>query len=177
MSATLNSQAEFAYGAGHVNPLKAVDPGLVYDANESDYVKFLCGQGYNTAMVRHITGDNSACTSGNIGRVWDLNYPSFALSTASPQTTVNQYFTRTLTNVAPGGYTYRARIFAPQGLRITANPPMLSFNGIGDRKSFTLIVRGTVNRKSIVSASLVWSDGVHSVRSPITIVVLTKSIT
>ncbi|XP_066396595.1 uncharacterized protein [Miscanthus floridulus] len=33
----------FATGAGHVNPEKAVDPGLVYDIAPSDYVGFLCG--------------------------------------------------------------------------------------------------------------------------------------
>ncbi|XP_023547798.1 cucumisin-like [Cucurbita pepo subsp. pepo] len=168
MNASLHSQAEFAYGAGHVNPLKAVNPGLVYDADENEYVKFLCGQGYDTAMVRRITADNTACTSGNIGRVWDLNLPSFALSVAAGSKALNQYFTRTLTNVASSGSTYRAAISAPKGLRITVNPSVLSFNRIGERKSFNLTVGGTVSRR-LVSASLVWSDGVHSVRSPITI--------
>uniref|UniRef100_A0A9I9EIP0 Cucumisin-like n=1 Tax=Cucumis melo TaxID=3656 RepID=A0A9I9EIP0_CUCME len=157
MNATLNSDAEFAYGAGHVNPLKAVRPGLVYDANESDYVKFLCGQGYTTNMVRSITNDNSACTASNIGRVWDLNYPSFGLSVSRSQT-FNQYFTRILTNVASQASTYRAAISSPQGLTITVNPTVLSFNGIGDRKSFTLTVKGTI-KESVVSASLVWFDG------------------
>nr|BBK45496.1 pre-pro-cucumisin like serine protease [Trichosanthes bracteata]BBK45497.1 trichocucumisin [Trichosanthes bracteata] len=174
MTARLNSEAEFAYGSGHVNPLKAVNPGLVYDADQSDYVKFLCGQGYNTAMLRRITGDNSACTSANIGRVWDLNYPSFALAVSGYQS-LNQYFTRTLTNVASQASTYRATISVPQGLTITVNPPVLSFSGKGDRKSFTLTVRGSVSQP-IVSGSLVWSDGVHSVRSPLVVVVLTKSV-
>ncbi|CAK9323800.1 unnamed protein product [Citrullus colocynthis] len=163
----LRPEAEFAYGSGHVNPLKAVRPGLVYDVNESDYVKFLCGQGYDTNMVRRITSDNSACTSGNIGRVWDLNYPSFGLSVSRSQT-FDQYFTRTLTSVASQASTYRAVISSTEGLTITVNPNVLSFNGTGYRKSFTLTVRGTI-KESIVSASLVWSDGVHSVRSPITI--------
>ena len=43
-----NPEAKFAYGAGNI------DPGLVYDADEIDYVKFLCGQGYSTrALWRH----------------------------------------------------------------------------------------------------------------------------
>ncbi|KAI3945594.1 hypothetical protein MKW92_032561 [Papaver armeniacum] len=63
MNVATNTDAEFAYGAGHINPLKAVNPGLVYDANEVDYVKFLCGSGYDTKSLRIITGDLSTCTS------------------------------------------------------------------------------------------------------------------
>ena len=38
----------------NIDPVKAVDPGLVYDVDEIDYVKFLCGQGYSTrALWRH----------------------------------------------------------------------------------------------------------------------------
>lgn len=42
MSPILNPEAEFAYGAGLINPVKAVNPGLVYDISEADYIKFLC---------------------------------------------------------------------------------------------------------------------------------------
>lgn len=174
MNVELNPQAEFAYGAGHIDPLKATNPGLVYDANETDYVNFLCGQGYSTAMVRRLTGDGSVCTAANSGRVWDLNYPSFALST-TPSESINQFFTRTLTNVDTEASTYTSKILgAPEGLTITVDPPALSFNGIGDKKSFTLTIDGTIIQ-SIVSASVVWSDGSHNVRSPITIYIVNKA--
>ena len=172
MNSKLNTQAEFAYGAGHVNPLKAINPGLVYNASESDYIDMLCGQGYTTAMVRLITHDSSACTSTNTGRVWDLNYPSFALST-TPSESIHQFFTRTLTNVELRASIYTATVFAPPSLRITVDPAVLSFNGIGETKSFRLTVQGTVSQ-AIVSASLVWSDGMHDVRSPIIVYVINK---
>ena len=80
MSAEKNLDAEFVYGAGQMNPVKAVDPGLVYDADKIDYIKFLCGQGYTTQTLQLVTGDNSVCSEATYGAVWDLNYPSFALS-------------------------------------------------------------------------------------------------
>ncbi|KAL0331335.1 UNVERIFIED_CONTAM: Cucumisin [Sesamum angustifolium] len=70
---------EFAYGSGQINPVAARDPGLVFDASETDYINFLCKQGYNTTTLRLVTGDNSTCASTTPGRAWDLNYPSFSL--------------------------------------------------------------------------------------------------
>ncbi|KAE8683333.1 putative Subtilisin-like serine protease 2 [Hibiscus syriacus] len=35
------------YGVGHINPNKALDPGLIYDMDTQDYINFLCGLGYN----------------------------------------------------------------------------------------------------------------------------------
>lgn len=52
MSITLNPEAELAYGAGQINPIKAVNPGLVYDASEIDYVRFLSGQGYDNKSYK-----------------------------------------------------------------------------------------------------------------------------
>ena len=41
-----NLDAKFAYGAGLIDPSKAVNPSLVYDASKNDHIIFLCGQGY-----------------------------------------------------------------------------------------------------------------------------------
>ncbi|KAK3026625.1 hypothetical protein RJ639_040652, partial [Escallonia herrerae] len=42
MNATKNQEAEFAYGAGHIDPVKATNPGLVYDTLKEDYIQMLC---------------------------------------------------------------------------------------------------------------------------------------
>ena len=34
------------FGAGHIDPNKAMDPGLIYDTSFQDYVDFLCGLEY-----------------------------------------------------------------------------------------------------------------------------------
>ena len=62
MGVDKNTDAEFAYGTGHINPTRAINPGLVYDVGEIDYVNFLCGQGYSNQSLRLATGDNSRCS-------------------------------------------------------------------------------------------------------------------
>ncbi|KAJ1389152.1 Peptidase S8/S53 domain [Sesbania bispinosa] len=80
MSAALNPEAEFAYGAGLINPLKATNPGLVYDISEADYVQFLCGEGYTKKKIQILTKDKSSCKGkANKRAVYNLNLPSFAL--------------------------------------------------------------------------------------------------
>ncbi|GMY30182.1 putative Cucumisin [Fagus crenata] len=63
MDSKKNRDLEFAYGSGHINPLQAVDPGLIYDATEADYKDFLCKQGYNTTTtVTNVGSPNSTYT-------------------------------------------------------------------------------------------------------------------
>lgn len=171
MNALSNPDAEFAYGAGHIDPLKSLNPGLIYDADEVDYIKFLCGQGYNTSLLRTVTGDSSSCSSeANYGTVWDLNYPSFALA-SSPSEYISRVFRRTVTNVGSATSTYRVKVDAPLGLKIEVIPSLLSFTSLGQKQSFAVTVQGTLD-ESIVSASLVWDDGAYQVRSPFVVYVV-----
>ena len=126
MSVETNTGMEFAYGAGHIEPLQAVNPDLVYDAGEADYVKFLCGQGYSTKHLRLITGNNSTCSEAKHETVLNLNYPSFAISTKSG-VTLTRIFTRTVTNVGPAVSTYKAVTAVPSGISVKVKPRALSF--------------------------------------------------
>ena len=94
MSVDTNTDAEFAYRAGHINSIRAVNPGLVYDAEEVDYVNFLCGQGYSNKSLKLVTGDNSSCSQATKILAWNLNYPSFTLSSRS-KSVITRLFTRT----------------------------------------------------------------------------------
>ncbi|KAH7856066.1 hypothetical protein Vadar_032362 [Vaccinium darrowii] len=163
---TQTTQAEFAYGSGQIDPVKAANPGLVYDAEESDYVKFLCGQGYSTAQLRLITGSNATnCSASNNGTVWDLNYPSFALSGLGNKS-VTRMFNRTVTNVGSPVSTYNATVVPPPGLTVKIEPNTMSFTAVGQQQKFVLTVSGVIN-KNVLSGRLVWDDGVYHVRSPI----------
>ncbi|XP_042955327.1 cucumisin-like isoform X1 [Carya illinoinensis] len=167
MSAGKNPEAEFAYGAGNINPSKAPNPGLIYDIDAVDYIKCLCGQGYNTKSLQLLTGDNSSCSDAINGTVNDLNYPAFALSTP-PLTSINRVFNRIVTNVGSPTSTYKAILNYPLGLRIKVTPSILSFTSLGQKLPYTLTIKGTID-KFIVTASLTWDDGTFQVRSPIAV--------
>ncbi|EEF38177.1 conserved hypothetical protein [Ricinus communis] len=167
MNGETNSDAEFAYGAGHINPRAATDPGLIYDAREVEYVKFLFGQGYRTKQLRLVTGDNNSCSKDRQSTVWDLNYPSFTLSAQSGQS-VTRVFHRTVTNVGKAKSTYHAIVEAPNWLKIQVRPEVLSFKSLGEKKSFVVTVTAKMGY-SLLSGSLTWEDSeyLHHVRSPI----------
>ncbi|XP_059457922.1 cucumisin-like isoform X2 [Corylus avellana] len=170
MSAGKNPEAEFAYGAGNINPLRAPYPGLIYDIKPFDYMQFLCSEGYNTKLLQYITFDKlTGCFEAINGRAFDLNYPSFSLSTSHSKY-INHVFHRTVTNVGSPNSTYKAVVTTQDGLRIKVKPRVLSFTSLGEKQPFTLKIQGTAN-KFIVSASLVWDDGKFQVRSPIVVVV------
>lgn len=166
MRGEINTDLEFAYGSGQLNPVKAANPGLVYDAGEADFIKFLCGEGYSDKKLQLITGDNSSCSTDNNGTVWALNYPSFAVSTKY-KVNVTRKFRRTVTNVGTPESTYTANLTVPPGLSVQVKPRILSFKSHGQKKTFCVRVSVPALDTAIVSGSLVWNDGVHQVRSPI----------
>ncbi|RWR79430.1 cucumisin-like protein [Cinnamomum micranthum f. kanehirae] len=168
MSVSTNTDAEFAYGAGHINPVLAVNPGLVYDADEHDYVEMLCNQGYDTKKVRLITGDASDCSKYTRGLVRDLNYPSMALNVTGGKS-FSSSFGRTVTNVGQAESIYTATVSVPSGVVISVNPGVLKFKSVGEKQSFVVTVNGKIEDNLVLSAALVWEDGVRRVRSPIVV--------
>ncbi|KAF7831008.1 cucumisin-like protein [Senna tora] len=163
MSSTLNPEAEFAYGAGQLNPTRAPNPGLIYNLSVSDYVRFLCGQGYDNTRLRRLTGDNSSCNQAQNEAAWNLNLPSFVLHRNNNQN-FNRTYQRSVTNVGRGTSTYRATVMGASSptLSVQVTPNVMSFSSVGETRSFTLTISGTTT-SSIVSASLVWDDGTHQI--------------
>lgn len=169
MDASKNPDAEFAYGAGHLDPVKAVNPGLVYETSKEDYVRMLCSNGFSNSKLRIISGDNSSCAAADTITPKDLNYPTMAINI-----TKNQPFTvifpRTVTNVGLSNTTYKAHIITNSRLTITVKPSTLPFKWLNEKQSFVVVVTGKgFHQNTTQSASLVWSDGIHNVHSPIII--------
>ncbi|XP_077236864.1 subtilisin-like protease SBT4.13 [Tasmannia lanceolata] len=169
MNSSNDATAEFGYGAGNIDPVKAVDPGLVYDASKDDYIQMLCAQGYTTQKVRLISGDNSSCPSGTTLSVRDLNYPSMAVKVESGRP-FEANFSRIVTNIGLANSTYKATVYAPSQLTITVTPSVLSFKSLNEKQHFIVTVAGKgLKATSQYSLSLEWSDGIHNVRSPIVV--------
>ncbi|XP_074348967.1 subtilisin-like protease SBT4.4 [Apium graveolens] len=171
MNATKHTDREFAYGAGHVNPVRAVDPGLVYEAFEADYLNFLCTVGFTLDQIKTISGDkNVSCkktVKGSFGK--ELNYPTIT-ARVKEKTPLNISFPRTVTNVGHANSTYRVKVFNDRIINVNVVPDTLSFKSVGEKKSFVVNVAGRgLPENYTVWGSLEWSDGIHRVRSPVTL--------
>ncbi|KAL5991675.1 hypothetical protein ACLOJK_012584 [Asimina triloba] len=171
----------FDYGSGLINPVKAIDPGLVYDANEGDYIKMQCSEGYNTTQLELISGQKVVnCTSSTPSApTKDLNYPSMTLS-VRPTGPFFANFTRTLTNVGYANSSYRARIIPRPQFKVRIRPNRLAFKALGEKTTFVVIVAGAMKNyqgrpQAALDASIVWSNGIHNVKSPIVVYALTNA--
>ncbi|KAL3502949.1 hypothetical protein ACH5RR_037398 [Cinchona calisaya] len=155
----------FNYGAGHIRPNRAMDPGLIYDLTDEDYLSFLCALDYNEKQIMLFTNSPFICPKP-ISLV-NLNYPSITIPFFNGPITV----TRTVKNVGSSPATYIARVINPPGLFIDVQPKTLTFATIGEQKSFNVTI--TATKLSAIGGnlfgSLTWLDGKHYVRSPIVV--------
>ena len=133
----------FAFGAGHINPNKALDPGLIYDVNAQDYVNVLCGLEYTNQQIQIITKSASNnCSNKSL----DLNYPSFvaffnAKGSNSSFISVRE-FHRTVTNVGEGQSTYVASVTPIKEIKVRVTPEKLVFKNKNEKQSFKLSIEG-----------------------------------
>uniref|UniRef100_A0A6N2L3Y1 Subtilisin-like protease fibronectin type-III domain-containing protein n=1 Tax=Salix viminalis TaxID=40686 RepID=A0A6N2L3Y1_SALVM len=170
MNVTERLEGEFAFGSWHVNPATAFHPALVYETQKSDYIQLFCGLGYTAEKIRQISGNNSSCSKAARNTLpRDLNYPSMAAKVAVEESFTIK-FQRTVTNVGNANSTYKAKIFSHSSLKIKVVPEILSFKSWKEKKSFDVTISGRdLTSNPVLSALLVWSDGSHSVRSPIVV--------
>ncbi|MQM16158.1 hypothetical protein Taro_049113 [Colocasia esculenta] len=155
----------FSYGAGHVRPNQAMDPGLVYDMTPMDYLNFLCALGYNSTQVANFSMTPYNCPR-KPPKILNLNYPSISIPDLSRRVTV----TRTVKNVGSPG-TYTVRVKQPAGITVSVKPASLEFSKKGEEKTFRVTVeaRPTAVVGKYSFGMLTWSDGVHNVRTPLVV--------
>ncbi|KAH9608285.1 hypothetical protein KSS87_003357 [Heliosperma pusillum] len=162
------------YGAGHVDPVSAYNPGLVYDLTAEDYLGFLCALKYTPSQIHLLARRNYTCDSSKTYTLGDFNYPSFSVpfqtvpagETATKPIVMK--YSRTLTNVGPAG-TYKVTVNseAPE-VKITVQPEVLYFSKPNEKQSYTVTFSsGPMPSSTNKYARIIWSDGKHVVASPI----------
>ncbi|KAK9283141.1 hypothetical protein L1049_011372 [Liquidambar formosana] len=164
LSSSFTKATPFSYGAGHVTPNSAMDPGLVYDSTVNDYLNFLCAYGYNESQIQLFAEGPYTCPKAVTLK--DFNYPTITIPNLKGTVTV----ARTVTNVgSPGVYT--ARVTAPTGISVWVKPTRLVFAKTGEVQKFEVFLKanGVGVAKDYVFGELLWEDGKHSVRSPIVV--------
>ncbi|XP_013733786.2 subtilisin-like protease SBT4.8 [Brassica napus] len=164
------ASTDFAYGAGHVDPIAALNPGLVYDLDKADHVTFLCGLNYTSESLKLISGETVTCTGNTLPR--NLNYPSMSAKLSETNSSFTITFNRTVTNVGTPNSTYISKIILNHGtkLSVKVSPSVLAMKTVKEKQSFTVTVSGSsIDPQLPSSASLIWSDGTHKVRSPIVV--------
>ncbi|KAJ8771501.1 hypothetical protein K2173_026678 [Erythroxylum novogranatense] len=156
----------YEHGAGHINPQRALDPGLVYDISAQEYYEFLCTQNLTPSQLKAFS--NRSCHH-SLASPGDLNYP--AISVVFPDNTSVSVLTihRTVTNVGPAVSKYHVAVSLFKGATVRVEPETLSFTRKHQKLSYKVTFISKIRQSMPEFGGLLWKDGVHKVRSPIAI--------
>ncbi|MBA0694547.1 hypothetical protein Goari_004830 [Gossypium aridum] len=160
-----NNATPFQFGAGHFRPIKAADPGLIYDASYDDYLIYLCTAGPKSLIE---LSSPFKCPP-NPPSTLNLNYPSFAIPNLNTTVTI----TRTVTNIGRPKSTYFFSAKPPPGVHVKESPSILQFKRIGEKLSFNITVSPindpTVKKSEYGFGWYSWDDRYYHVRSPMAV--------
>lgn len=155
-----NAADPFDFGGGHIQPNKAIAPGLVYDAGADDFDAYLCGRGTGRVGVDCAALEAAGLpTDGS-----DLNQPTIAIDNLVNEQVVH----RRLTNVGPAAV-YTSSVVAPTTVDVEVTPPVLS---LATGESADVAIRFTSDGMEPDAwhfGSLTWTGPAATVRSPIAI--------
>ncbi|XP_023744305.1 subtilisin-like protease [Lactuca sativa] len=159
----------FAIGAGHVNPSKANDPGLVFDIQPDDYIPYLCGLGYTTKQISMIVKKPFSCIKSI--KETELNYPSFVVTLKSDDT---KTYSRSVTNVGMPNSIYTiGNVSVPQGVRVCivvdTSSQRLRFIAMYQKLTYNITFTRDIMDKvksRYGQGYMTWVSGKYSVRTP-----------
>jgi hypothetical protein len=152
----------FDYGAGHIVPNDALDPGLVYDVSDDEFAAFACG--VDSPAVAQSRCDELE-NAGVSFAPEDLNQPSIGLARLANRQTVS----RRVTNVSEESQTFVAAVSAPPGINVLVAPTNLSL-GPGQTATFDVTFvyeSGPLDLWRF--GSLTWTSNDHEVYSTIAV--------
>jgi subtilisin family serine protease len=146
----------WGYGAGHMNPNGSANPGLVYDITPADYARFLCGVNLTPPAALGTCATLGSTTPSN------LNLASITAADVTGSTTL----TRTVKNVTGAAAFFTANATLP-GWTVQVTPSQLNL-AAGASGTFNIKLTNTAGTTGVWSfGSLNWTDGVVTVRSPL----------
>jgi subtilisin family serine protease len=140
----------FAQGAGHVDPTRFFEPGLLYLNGQDDWRAYLQAIGYDEG-VTPVDPSN-------------LNLASIGIGTL----TAPEVVTRTVTSTQAG--TFTASISGLTGISAVVEPSVLTFGAAGESKSYTVTISRTdAPLDTFATGALTWTSGHTTARSPIAV--------
>ncbi|XP_024540708.1 subtilisin-like protease SBT4.8 [Selaginella moellendorffii] len=152
----------FVMGAGQIDPVAALSPGLVYDISPDEYTKFLCTMNYTRDQLELMTGKNLSCAP--LDSYLDLNYPSIVVPIAQfggPNST-KAVVNRKVTNVGAGKSVYNISVEAPAGVTVAVFPPQLRFKSVFQVLSFQIQFTVDSSKFEWGYGTLTWKSEKHS---------------
>ncbi|XVE77027.1 hypothetical protein DITRI_Ditri13aG0029000 [Diplodiscus trichospermus] len=165
------SATPFAFGSGHVDPVKASNPGLIYDITPENYIYYLCSLNYDDSQISLFL-EGFRCPKKATMQPGDLNYPSFAVNFSHKTQNITVTYTRTVENVGIPKSSYKVSVKEPKGVSVIVEPKSLNFKKLGQKLSYKVSFTGLIRKKTVPSSSfgsLVWVSGNYRVRSPIAV--------
>ncbi|XP_073154265.1 subtilisin-like protease SBT3 [Henckelia pumila] len=158
-----------AMGAGHVDPNRALHPGLIYDATPQDFANLVCAMNFTREQTQTVIRSYN-CSNPSM----DLNYPSFIALYNFDERDIplTRKFQRTVTNVGDGAATYRVKLETPAGSTVKISPKVLVFQKKYEKRSYSLTIRYRSSEDFMAKAgSVTWVDdaGKYTVRSPLVV--------
>ncbi|KAJ0970791.1 hypothetical protein J5N97_018750 [Dioscorea zingiberensis] len=163
--------SSYATGAGHVDPMAAASPGLVYDLHFYNYVHYLCGTGMSDHHVSAIIRGTAKCSQIKGIPVEELNYPSFFVRVGYSNNPVT--IRRVVTNVGDADSVYHVQFDEPEGVNMVVSPTTLQFTGKEEKISFevTFSAAGPPKPSAVTrEGQLSWISPKSVVRSPVVVV-------
>lgn len=140
-------QDPFAQGAGHVDPTRFFDPGLVVTSSEDEWLSFVEGQGFPIDGVEPIAANA-------------LNVPSIAQGQVAASTSI----TRTFTGLRAGTWSVEATV---PGFQVTTDKSSVTIGSAGEQVAVTFTFTRTDAPLAKFATGFVTLTGPTTVRMPV----------
>eukprot|EP00775_Hariotina_reticulata_P004963 gene4963-5204_t len=161
----------FNFGAGHVDPVPALNPGLVFDSRPVDWERFVCGAQVPSHFWQ--TRCPECVTNSKLCDLQQLNLPSIAAQIAA-----GRIIPRTVTSVLPQQADFAvSSISNPPGFTITVTPSTFS---LAPGTSITLQVNITHTDAPLLEyrdGSITWTSNAGTyTRIPVVVAAVTDRV-